>query len=295
VTGQACEFKTWKDETSLVLNRVGIHNAVGFDGPVKVPMFDESGIDWIVTSMRELIADGYDAPWICTGNRRFGKSVFTLKVSRRHCKNFRVENIHFAIEPFMADLEAAEEADPRIGYYPTVDYDESITGLHNQEWQSQVPYVKVLNIIGKKMITMPIVLPHISDLNPKVTRMMAFWVYIYERGVAEVRIPKTNQFDKGIFWVPYCAIKYDAFDEKDAFWLAYQKRKDQFIQDYTKEMSDTEGPKGQAGKYVQQRNKLIEHLTQNKMMQVNEIAELLEVKPNTISMWMARKKGGQVV
>lgn len=289
-------FNTWTSkETPIEVNLIGHHYAVGPDGPVKIPMFDESGFDWIVASMREQIEDGYDAPFIVTGDRRKGKSVFTLKVSRRHFSNFRVENVHFAIEPFMSDLENIPEADPRIGYYPTVDYDESITGLHNQEWQSQVPYVKVLNIIGKKRITMPIVLPHISDLNPKVTRMMSFWVFIYQRGVAEIRVPKTNQFDKSIFWIPYCAIKYDAFPEDDPFWMAYSERKDKFISDYTKQQSELDAPRGLAGKYVQQRNTLIDHLRETKKMTVEEMAELLDVKTGTIYKWLARGKESQVI
>lgn len=289
-------FSTWTaKQTPVEVNLVGHHYAVGPEGPVKIPMFDESGLDWIVASMREQIEDGYDAPFIVTGDRRRGKSVFTLKVSRRHFSNFKPENVHFGIEPFMADLENMPEADPRIGYYPTVDYDESITGLHNQEWQSQVPYIKVLNIIGKKRITMPIVLPHISDLNPKVTRMMSFWVFIFQRGVAEIRIPKTNQFDKGIFWIPYCAIQYDKFDDNDPFWLAYSERKDKFISDYTKQQSETDSPRGLAGKYVQQRNTLIDHLRETKKMSVEEMADLLEVKTGTIYKWLARGKEPQVV
>lgn len=292
----ACEFKTWtKFETPLELNRVGIHYAVSPEGSTRIPMFDESGLDWIVASMRELINDGYDAPFIVTGQRRNGKSVFTLKVSRKQNPMFSIKNIHFSIESFMSDLENIPEADPRIGYYPTVDYDESITGLHNQEWQSQVPYVKVLNIIGKKRITMPVVLPHISDLNPKVTRMMAFWVYIYQRGVAEIRIPRTNQFDRGIFWIPYCAIQYDKFDDDDPFWLAYSKRKDDFISEYTKSMSEVEGPRGVAAKYAEQRNTLIRYIKENDWAQLKDVAEKLGVKQNTLSMWLARDKPPKVV
>lgn len=272
---------------------MGLHYAVSPEGSTRIPMFDESGFKWIVASMRELIEDGYDAPFIVTGNRRNGKSVFTLKVSRLQCHNFSVKNVHFAIEPFMANLEEAPEADPRIGYYPTVDYDESITGLHNQEWQSQVPYVKVLNIIGKKRITMPVVLPHIGDLNPKVTRMMAFWVFIFQRGVAEIRIPKTNQFNKDIFWIPYCAIQYDAFAENDPFWLAYSKRKDDFIAEYTKSMSNTDQPRGLAGKYAEQRNALIDHVRDNKIMTREEIADVLKVKPGTLDVWRSRGKKSQ--
>jgi DNA-binding transcriptional regulator YiaG len=279
----------------MELNRVGFHYAISPEGATKCPMFDESGLDWIVASMRELIDDGYDAPFVVTGQRRNGKSVFTLKVSRKQNPAFGVKNIHFSIESFMADLENIPEADPRIKYYPTVDYDESITGLHNQEWQSQVPYVKVLNIIGKKRITMPVVLPHIGDLNPKVTRMMAFWVFIYQRGVAEIRIPRTNQFDRSIFWVPYCAIQYDKFEDNDPFWVAYSERKDKFISEYTKSMSDTEGTKGLAGKYAEQRNTLIEHLRENKIMSRDDIAEVLKVKPGTLDVWRARSKSGQSV
>jgi len=290
----SCVFNTWtKFQTPMELNRVGLHYAISPEGTTKVPMFDESGFDWIVASMRELIDDGYDAPFVVTGQRRNGKSVFTLKLSRRQNPGFTVKNIHFSIESFMADLENIPEADPRIKYYPTVDYDESITGLYNQEWQSQVPYVKVLNIIGKKRITMPVVLPHIGDLNPKVTRMMAFWVFIYQRGVAEIRIPRTNQFNRDIFWVPFCAIQYDKFDDYDPFWMAYSEKKDKFISEYTKSMSDADGLKGLARKYAEQRNTLIEHLRENKIMSREEIAEVLKVKPGTLDVWRARSKSSQ--
>ena len=289
-----CEIMTWTKEgrpnTPVQVNRVGVHNAVGSEGPIQVPLFDETGFNWLHQTMKEHILDGYDFPYVVTGDRRRGKSVFTLKLSQMHDRHFGLDNNHFNIGPFMQGLTDAPSADPDNGIFPTVNFDESITGLNNQEWQSQVPYVQVLNIIGAKRITMGIVLPHIASLNPQVTRLMSVWVYIFERGLAEIRIARTNQFSKDIWWVPYGAIKYGPYPEGDPFWAEYNRRKTDFINDYTESMADNNVIGGRAGLYAHQRNDLIRYIADNKWAQMKDIAERLKVKPNLLSMWLARDK-----
>ena len=286
-----CEFSLIDPDTlqpmegrSMTLNRVGIHNAVGNEGPVQVPMFDESGMKWMGANIKNAIDLEFDCPVITTGKRRRGKSNFTIKLFREHVwPGFSLENIHFEVDSYVSSLQGCDPANPSIGYYPVQMYDESITGFHNQDWQHQIPYVKVLNIVGKKRICMPFLLPNLGDLNSKVKPLVMFWVYLYRRGVAEIRVPSENQFDGSVFWRPYCAISFDKLD--GPFWDAYEVKKMEFIERYDAVNTDV---RGRRSAEAMQRDALISHVVEQGWMKADDIAVELDVKPGTVKSWMTR-------
>lgn len=270
-----------KRSTAVRVNSVGEHYAIGPGGAVAVPMFDDSGFDWLVQYAREQIQDKYDCPYVVTGKRRHGKSMFTTRFSRVLYPEFKVQDIHFTMQSFIEALERLPPADPSRDYYPTALYDEGVTGFYNQEWYAQVPYIKILNTIGKKQLTMPILLPNLADLNPKVRSLVTFWVYLFERGLAEIRIPSVNQFDGSIFWTPLCAIRFSPLE--DEFWQEYEHRKDRFIDEYTKEMGASEGVGGRLKNALDQRDKLLVHVLDRGWMTQTELGGLWGLDQSRVS------------
>lgn len=276
----------------ITLNKVDDYNAVAADGAVSIPMFDDTGYEWLSRYVHSAIDNKLQCPFVVTGKAGRGKSTFSIKLLRQTWVGFNPEHIHFWIDPFMESLEKNEEADPSIGYYPAELYDEAITGLFNQEWQSQTPQIKTTNIVRKKRTTIGYLTPNLGDINPKILPNMQFWAYMYRKGVAEIRFPYQNQFNGSVYWKPICAIAFTPL--ADEFWTTYERKKDSFIQEFLHGIN-----KGEIGsrKYIQvvnQRDDLIAHVVDSELMKQNEIADVLNVKPNTVSMWLNRREKRRV-
>ncbi len=277
----------------MTLNKIDDYHAIGSDGPVNVPLFDESALDWLARLGHDSIDNKLQCPFVVTGKAGRGKSTFAIKFLQKMWIGFNVSHIHFWIEPFMSGLEKFEEADPSIKYYPCQLYDEAITGLFNQEWQDARSNVKTLNIVRKKGITAGYVTPSLGDLNPKVLPNMQFWVFIFKRGVAEIRFPMVNQFNGSVYWKPICAIAYG--EMHGDLWSAYETSKDGFIQDFTHGVNQGEIGSKKVITLTDQRNSLIEWVVEEEWATQEEVADRLKVKPNTISMWKSRAKAKAIV
>lgn len=273
----------------FTINRLGWHYAASPGGTKEVPIADEAtGLNWLISIMEDRIADGYDCPFVVTGPRRFGKSVLAQKICYRLDSEFCPERIDFTLESFINGLQKLPPADAKLRRYPARLYDEGVTGFYNQEWFQQVPYIKILNIIGKKQLTMPILLPNLADLNPKVRSLVCFWAYLPQRGLAEIRFPSINQFDGTIFWDAQCCIKYGPKDDEQ--WRQYELAKDKFIDDYTREMGVFDGSNKRDVKVIEQRDRLMEHCISLGWMNQQDIADLFEVTQPNVSQMLTKYK-----
>jgi hypothetical protein len=290
----AYEFPVFDPDTleptddRMELEFVDWYYAVAEDGPAKVPMFDLTGLDWLVRFGRDTIDNNFQCAYVATGKAGRGKSTFCQRFQRKMWKGFSKDHTHFWMDPFMRGLHDFSEADPRIGYYPGQIIDEAINGLFNQEWQSEGPYIKTFNILRKKRLTLGFAIPNLGNINPLVLPNMQFWAYMYRRGVAEIRFPFPNQFKASIYWKPICAIRFAPLNDPD--WQAYNNKKDTFIQEFTSSENQSEMGGKRVKAVTEQRNSLIEWISENEWAEKQAIAERLGVSPSAISNWMSRWK-----
>lgn len=269
------------------LNKVGEFNAVGSGGkPVPVPMFDESGLGWLVEYFRDTIRDGLQCPFMVTGLPGRGKSTFALKVLTQLRPSLELDRIKYYLEDILTAVNNDSISDPSRNDYRVNLYDEAITGLFNQDWQSAVTNIKVLNIVRIKLQTIGYVLPHKNDMNPKIHPMMQAWIYLYKKGIAEVHLPLVNKHDGSVFWKSIMAIQFGPFE--GPLWNGYSKQKLDFVQNFSNDVSEGEIGSKQLITTKDQRDNLIEYVVDNKFLSVNEIADVLGVKQNTVSGWRAR-------
>lgn len=271
----------------MELNKIGDFHAVGSGGrPVPVPMFDESGLEWLVEYFRDTIREGLQCPFMVTGLPGRGKSTFALKVLTQLRPNLELHRIRYYLEDILENVTKDSISDPSRNDYRVNLYDEAITGLFNQDWQSAVTNIKVLNIVRIKLQTIGYVLPHKNDMNPKIHPMMQAWVYLYRKGIAEIHLPLVNKHDGSVFWKSIMAIQFGPFD--GPLWDAYSTQKLDFVKNYSTAVNQGDIGSPRLITVQNQRDDLIEHVVDAKLMSVNEVAELLRVKQNTISTWRTR-------
>lgn len=271
----------------MELEKVGEYNAVGQGGrPVPVPLFDETGLDWLAEYARDTIRYGLQFPFLVTGLPGRGKSTFASKLLTALRPNMEHDRVHYYIENVLERIEKDDISTP--DNINTQLYDEAVTGLFNQEWQSAVTNIKVLNVVRMKLEVIGYVLPSLSDMNSKLYPMMQAWIFLYRKGVAEVLLPLVNKFDGSVYWRPVMAIQFGPMSGD--WWDRYNERKYHFIQEYTSAVNQGEIGSKKHIAVMNQRDELIERIVAEKWMTVTEIAEMLHVRQNTVSQWRSRRE-----
>ena len=261
------DFLTTENGTEV---EVGVYNSrqeIRSDqkGHVCVPFVDHRAIDYIAAQIREMIEDRYDCIVMLTGRRRIGKSNLGLQIARKVDPKFTLEHVAFHVDDFSHLLNTNPPADPKNGVYPQALYDESGYGLFAKDWMHEwVKEVgKALQVVGKKQNTCYFILPHLKKLVGDIRDEMAFfWIDVdfgikHKRGYAEVYKGNRNKFKQAIWWNPKCCFKYDELD--DEFWQAYEKLKDQFIND----VASGKYEMGKTAKDTERFNRALFKLTQH--------------------------------
>jgi len=251
-------------------------------GPVEVPFFDDSAIDYIAATIRERIKDGFDSIVMITGARRTGKSTLGLQIARKVSPSFDLDSIAFRVEDFSEVLNKNPYADPSHDVWPQAFLDEAGHGLYSKEWMSlwQRNLVKCLEVIGMKKQVCYFILPHMQKLTGDVRDEMAhIWIDVdtwgFKRGYAEVYMGTRNKFKQSIFWQCEAVFKFDEL--KGEFWTKYEDKKRLFIDEIAAEKIATV----KVSKDTERLNKLIADVYR-RGISAPEIAEKIGVTDQTI-------------
>lgn len=194
-------------------------------GNAVVPLCDESGLDWLVASIREHTRQQFDVPIAITGKRRMGKSQFGLQLAKKLDPEIPLEHVTFELSQYQDLIRGTAPSQS-----PVYMYDESIEGMFKQEWQRQMAIVKTLNISGALLIKHIFIMPSLGDFNSKIKPMIAFWIYIEDRGLAIVEVSTVDKHNGSVWWEPIMAIHYGMMT--GPFWDAYNDKKNGFISNY---------------------------------------------------------------
>lgn len=270
------------------LNKIGDYGAVGPDGKAyNIPMFDESALTYLADFARDTIDYGLQCPFLVTGLPGRGKSTFSARLLNLLRPNFELDRVHFYMDDLLERIQKDPIADPDNTGYMVQLFDEAIEGTFNQSWQSQVTNIKVLNIVRIKRQIIGYAIPNLSDFNPKLHPLLQFWVFLYRKGIAELRLPFPSQFDGSVYWKPIMAIQFGA--EQGEWWDRYEDKKIRFIDDYTGAVNEGEIGSKKLLAIRDQRDDLIDHVVDSGLMTVKDVARVCRVKQNTVSMWRSRR------
>lgn len=204
-------------------------------GTIYIPFIDDRALDYLAAQIKEMIVDEFDCVLMITGRRRIGKSNLGLQIARKVDPTFSMDSVAFHVDDFAALLDKNPSADPGAGKFPQAFYDEAGFGLFAKDWMHQwVKEVgKCLQVVGKKKNVCYFILPHIKKLVGDIRDEMAYiWIdidfkYKHERGYAEVYMGVRDKHKQLIWWNPKCCFKYQELQGE--FWDAYERKKDQFI------------------------------------------------------------------
>lgn len=241
-----------------------------------VPIYNESLQDYIVERCKDRVRHGFDCPVLITGPRRTGKSTNAINIARKLDRDFSHDRIAFRLEDFSDLIANLPPADPSQGVFPAAIYDEAGTGLYSKDWMRESVKVlcKVFQIVGKKNLTLFLCLPHRAFLTKDIREQLFLWIYTTtlneQRGFAELREVVENKWSTDAYWKPLCGYIFNEL--KDPFWLEYERRKMQFIDDFTRGVINTP---------IQQRNLAIKRLKD--FITLREICSLTGLSSTTVS------------
>ena len=198
-----------------------------------VPYYDENILDVVAADLRGYISHGATCNILITGKVRTGKSTLAQKIARRLDLDFPLDNVVFWPEDYTKAIQTLPYADHRKQEFPQVIWDESILGLMNRKWYSEVSMniIETNEVCAKKGIIQYFVIPHRAKLDVAVRdEMVHLWIHCFissklRRGYAEVRSPSENIFENDVFWKPEYAFRFKPFPPNDPFWMAYEEKK----------------------------------------------------------------------
>jgi len=273
------------------VEQIGEFNAQGVPYPMPI-WSEETGMAMFKAEVDDWVQDNFDVPILVSGDPRMGKSTFSLKACSIIDELFTYRNICWWLKDFLYLLQNVPGG-TRNGNHPCIMYDESGVGLDSKEGMSEES--KAINnlsrINGAKLYTTFYLTPHLTDMD-KVLRgtRVKYWVFIKQRGLAEVRYAERDQFEKEPFWRCLYGIHYGPADKMD-IWEPYNKAKMQFITDYQQtggahqELEKPKEPSVQENRDQDIKQALAKKLWESGVKQT-EIAKLAGVDQGTVSRWI---------
>lgn len=208
-------------------------------GPIYVPCYGPSFIEYLGERFRYHVKDGYDVVIMVTGKRRRGKSNVINATHLAVDPDFSVGNIAFTLEEFFEKFASNPYADPEKGVYPQVAADESGFAMNARNWMesTQRHLEQKIEIGGIKRQICSLTLPHRKKLDSAIREDMAAYtihVTLFEgvRGMAIFREGIENEFEQQMYWPPLCVFKFLPLETTHPDWWAkYQERKVGFVND----------------------------------------------------------------
>lgn len=229
-----------------------------------------------------------------------GKSCLGSRIAEAICK---IRGTRFRYEDYLTYTrkEMLEWINPGKNQKPQgspVIADELISMFFKRNWyeEEQKGAIELLNKCRDRHLALIGCVPTLWDIDGTFLGLVSFWIHVQERGIGYVFKRDDNPFRKDKWrrdegeklWDRkkpvdtynnfICAISWDDWtdDERERY---YSVRN-------TKKLSSESNlqKKDYTPRVVRQRNKLICHLVENKMLKQSEIAEIIGVQPSTISM-----------
>jgi len=247
------------------------------------PVYDSRSFDYVAHRLTTRGKNYFDNRILIAGPPRTGKTTVAATIARKIDPDFPVDNVTFRLEDFRKTLSSLKPADPENNYYPMAILDESGVDLYAKDWATRIvkDMAKVFQIVGKKRLTMFLVLPHRNLLAKDMRDEMHFWfntvVEDEYRGFCEVRESKPSPW-KSPYWKPLFGIVFE--EMKDRWWDEYEKKKDEFIEEYTRQEPAIVPQRVQV--LSEQRDKCIRALRQ-KGFSLRELGEIVGVDHSIIS------------
>ena len=218
------------------------------------PMLPEEGFGYVVSRLRALVEDDYDAIVLITGATGSGKSSLALRLTQALDPGFDM-----ASRLCYSPIEVAR-AYGSIGPGEVVCYDESIRGLQSTDTfaKEQKELVKLFSVIRAKRAILFILAPSpwqvAKQVRDTLTRM---WLHVERRGVARIYdawpmvkySPDANlRFAKNLE-CPH--LTWKAYPETDAFYVRYlavkNDRMNELVGEVVRTLSGSGGPRGRRG------------------------------------------------
>lgn len=211
------------------------------EGKTKIDIVSFKALEWLISELESRVEDAWDNIVMITGQERSGKSTLGFhiykKLAERLGKEYSVDNIYFSAKNLHKDAKSADHRDIFM-------LDEAGAELYGKEWYKQVQksIVKLLQVIGKKELTIILNLPHRTLLNKDIrNRRIHYWFHTStkkrrnandvikrSRGYAKLREPHTNEWSDTAFWKAKFTINYPALE--DEVWEEYEKKKSEYIE-----------------------------------------------------------------
>lgn len=268
-----------------------------------VPYYNESILDVVASDLKGHIKKGTTCNILITGRVRTGKSTIGQKIARRVDKRLPLESVVFWTDDYLGSIRDHPFASYEDNILPQTIWDESILGLMNRRWYSEVSMniIETNEVCAKKGILQYIIIPHKNKLDVAVrNEMIHLWIHCFlskklHRGYAEVRIPVENIFDDDVFWKPEYAFRFAPFHIDDPFWIAYEKKKDEVINKVLTGEHRTKPDTGRAKEWRVQRDALViawfEYAKKfgNRPLKQKDIARIINKDPATVNRILSTK------
>jgi Fe-S cluster biosynthesis and repair protein YggX len=246
------------------------------------PVYDSRAFDYLAYRLIRRGKNKFDNRIVIAGPPRTGKTTIACTWAKKIDPDFPVENVTFRLDDFKKCLNELPAADPEHEKFPVAILDESGVDLYAKDWATTwvKAMAKVFQIVGKKRLTMIMNLPHRNLLAKDMRDAMHFWVNTSiedeMRGYCEVREAKANPWTTP-YWNPLFGVVFEEMSGK--WWNEYEKRKDEFIDEYTSQES---APMNQRiHKLMEQRDLAIKALRKNHTLR--EIEDLTGVDDAQVS------------
>jgi hypothetical protein len=250
-----------------------------------VPIYDNRIHRYIAEKCKERVKNGFHNFILISGPRRTGKTTNACEIARILNPGLPVDNVAFRLEDFRNLLGTMPPTDVSKDYYSVAVLDEGGFALYNKDWQQRAikEMGKVMQVIGKKLQTVIICLPHRNLLVGDIREAMDFWICTSvldgQRGFAELREGCYNKWKLNLYWKPLCGFLFDELD--DDWWHEYEMKKDTFIDEYVNEgtvLPDS----SRIAQVTEQRNRLIKLVASDPRHSQKEIAVLTGMRKENV-------------
>lgn len=253
------------------------------------PVYDERAFDYLAYRVIRRSKHKFDNRIVIAGPPRTGKTTIACTWARKIDPDFPVENVSFRLADFKTRLNLLPPADPEHDKFPIAILDESGVDLYAKDWATTwvKDMAKIFQIVGKKRLTMMMNLPHRNLLAKDMRDAMHFWINtsIEEeyRGYAEVREARPNPW-AAPYWNPLFGLVFNELQDK--WWDEYEKAKDDFIDEYTRQ--DAAPIPVRVQRVTDQRDKALREL--RRFHSCREIMEITGVDDSQVSKATGEKR-----
>jgi len=134
--------------------------------------------------------------FVCiTGFTGEGKSTFAIELAQAHAK---IRKKTYSLNKQMTwdreELLQMIDGENKLKQYDEVIHDELFLAGYNRKWQDaeQIEFIQTLNTYRDRHLLFIGCIPVFKQLDPAVRTRVRFWVHIFKRGIAVIRLQEPN-------------------------------------------------------------------------------------------------------